>query len=99
MPTNTFTNYPYEMTLLDLNSNEATMYRLIRQAYDPRTGLSVVDLSNHTPSQKTELSKGFKALEQRELVKRAKPKVYMINPQAIVNLDLYDELQTLWDSL
>ena len=99
MTTKTFTNYPYEMTLLELTSDEASMYRLIRQSYDPRTGLSLVDLSSYTPSEKNHYSKGFKGLEKRLLVKRVKQKTYIINPQAIVNLDKYDELQTLWDSL
>lgn len=97
--TRKFKSYPYEMTLLDLNSNESKMFTLIRQAYSTATGLSIVDLSTHTPSQKTELSKGYKALEQRELVKRVKPKIYMINPLAIVNLNLFDELYEQWQKL
>lgn len=99
METRKFKSYPYEMTLLDLNSNESKMFTLIRQAYNTDTGLSIVDLSSHTPSQKNELSRGFKALEQRELVKRVKPKVYMINPLAIVNLSLFDELYEQWQTL
>lgn len=99
METRKFKSYPYEMTLLDLNSNESKMFTLIRQAYNTDTGLSIVDLSSHTPSEKNHLSKGYKALEQRELVKRVKPKVYMINPLAIVNLSLFDELYEQWQTL
>ena len=99
METRNFKSYPYEMTLLDLNANEAKMFMLIRQAYNTDTGLSGVSLSTYTPAQRTELSKGYKALEQRELVKRVKPKIYMINPLAIVNLNLFDELYEQWQKL
>lgn len=94
-----YKSYPYEMTLLDLSSNEAKMFKLIRQAYDNATGLSVVDLSNHTPSQRNKLSNGYKALKSRQLVKRVKQKVYMINPQAVVNLPLCSELYEQWKKL
>lgn len=97
--TRKFKSYPYEMTLLDLNANEAKMFTLIRQAYNTDTGLSGVSLSTYTPAQRTEFSKGYKALEQRELVKRVKPKVYMINPLAIVNLSMFDELYEQWQKL
>ena len=99
MPNKAFTNYPYEMTLLELTSDEAAMYRLIRQAYDLRTGLSVVNLSAYTPSEKNHYSKGFKGLEKRLLVKKVKHRTYIINPQAIVHFNLYDELWEQWQKL
>jgi len=99
METRKFKSYPYEMTLLDLSSNESKMFKLIRQAYDHATGLSVVELSTYTASQRTEFSKGYKALESRQLVKRVRQKVYMINPLAIVHLKLFDELYEQWEKL
>ena len=94
-----FTSYPYIQTLLTLTSNEQKMFALIQGAYNRDTGLSFIDLSQYTPSQKTELSKGYKALEKRELVKRIEPKLYMINPLAVIHLTLFDELYEQWQKL
>jgi len=99
MHTSKFTSYPYELTLLSLTANETRMFILIREAYSPDTGLSMVNLNGYTPSQKTELSKGYKGLKGRNLVKRVKQKVYMINPSAIVHLELFDELYDMWINL
>ena len=93
-----FKSYPYEETLLKLTANEAKLFGLILQGYNSNTGYSVVDLSSCTPSEKSELSRGYKALKQRDLVKRTKQKTYLINPTAKIHLNLFDELLAVWEA-
>ena len=98
METRHFKSYPYEETLLKLTANEAKLFGLILQGYNSNTGYSVVDLSSCTPSEKSELSRGYKALKQRDLVKRVKQKTYLINPTAKIHLNLFDELLAVWEA-
>ena len=93
-----FKSYPYEETLLKLTANEAKLFGLILQGYNSNTGYSVVDLSSCTPSEKSELSRGYKSLKQRDLVKRTKQKTYLINPTAKIHLNLFDELLAVWEA-
>lgn len=92
-------DYPYEKVLLDLTANEVRMYKLILDAYDYKTGYSFVDTSNESQSVKTELSKGYKGLKSKGLVKRVKQQTYLINPCAKIHLELFDELYTAWNKL
>ena len=92
-----FKSYPYEETLLQLTSNEAALYSLILKGYIHNTGYSYVDLSTYTPSQKTEFSKGYKKLKERNLVKRVKKNTYLINPCAKIHLSLFDDLFEVWN--
>lgn len=91
--------YPYEKVLLDLTANETRLYKLILEAYNYKTGYSFVDTSNESQSVKTELSKGYKGLKSKGLVKRVKQQTYLINPCAKIHLELFDELYTVWNKL
>lgn len=99
MKTRHFQSFPYEKVLLDLTANEVRMYKLILDAYNYKTGYSFVDTSNETQSVKTELSKGYKGLKSKGLVKRVKQQTYLINPCAKIHLELFDELYTVWNKL
>lgn len=99
MQTKHFKSYPYEETLLDLSTPESKMLKLVIQHYNIHTGYSVVDLSKHTASEKNVLSSGYIKLKQRELVRRVKKGVYMINPSARINLNLFDSLHEAWQKL
>lgn len=94
-----FKSYPYEETLLALTANERKLFNLILKAYDRNTGYSVLDMSGFTNSEKGMLSLGYKALKQRSLIKRVKPRTYLINPTAKIHLSLFDELFAMWNML
>mgnify|MGYP003404686305 FL=1 len=99
MKTRHFQSFPYEKVLLDLTANETRLYKLILEAYNYKTGYSFVDTSNESQSVKTELSKGYKGLKSKCLVKRVKQQTYLINPCAKIHLELFDELYTVWNKL
>ena len=98
MQTRHFKSYPYEETLLKLTANEARMFGLILQCYNTNTGYAVLDMSTFTHAEKNKLSLGYKALKQRELVKRTKPCTYLINPTAKIHLSLFSELFEVWNT-
>ena len=98
METRHFKSYPYEEALMQFTANEDKMYRLILKNYDYTTGYSVVDTATFSPSEKNKLSLGYKALKQRDLVKRVKQKTYLINPTAKIHLNLFDELLAVWEA-
>ena len=99
MKTRYFESYPYEETLLELNSNESKLYKLILRGYERNTGYSYVDTSGLSASDKSKLSLGYKGLKQKGLVKRVKQKTYLINPTAKIHLQLFDELWEVWNNL
>ena len=99
MKTRHFQSFPYENVLLGLTANETRLYKLILEAYNYKTGYSFVDTSNETQSVKTELSKGYKGLKSKGLVKRVKQQTYLINPCAKIHLELFDELYAVWNKL
>lgn len=99
MKTRHFQSFPYENVLLGLTANETRLYKLILEAYNYKTGYSFVDTSGETQSVKTELSKGYKGLKSKGLVKRVKQQTYLINPCAKIHLELFDELYAVWNKL
>ena len=58
----------------------------------------VIDMGDMTPSQKSKFSNGYTSLKQKDLVRRVKKGVYMINPNAIIPAKHTAEL-TIWNSL
>ena len=96
--TREFQSYPYEQTLIQLNANEARLFGLILTNYDRNTGYSIVDLSNRTSAEKVELSKGYKGLKKRELVKRVRQKTYLINPCAKIHFTFFEQLYEVWNN-
>lgn len=99
MQTRHFKSYPYEMTLLSLTTPEAKLFKLVLEGYNSKTGYSLVDLSQASPSEKVSYSNAYKKLAERELVRRVKKQVYLINPCGKINLNLFDELLDVWNSL
>ena len=99
MTTRHFTSYPYEETLLELSKPEAWFFKLLLKAW--RTGNGYSDISNmtFTATEKVVASNAYKKLKARDLVRKVKNQVYMINPTAKINLSLFDELYLSWQSL
>ena len=91
-------SFPLVDTALDLSKPEANLFKLIYAAYDRDTGLSFVESSDLTPSQRSKRSVIYMQLKERGLVKRVKQKTYMINPSALINASHYPKLKEQWDS-
>lgn len=70
--------------LLELPKSVQNAFKTINNARDYRTGMSEVDLSNYTTSQRNKFYIAVRELTDIELVIRVKPSVYMINPRAVI---------------
>lgn len=93
-----YAGYPYEETLIDLNAEEAKAYKRILNGYQYESGLSIVDSSAFTASERTIFSRGLKDLKTRNLVKRVKKFTYLINPEARIHHKLFESLLELWNN-
>lgn len=91
--------YPYEQTLISLSADESKMYSALLNNYDFKTGLSTLSTQTMTPSEKVLISRGYQGLYKRNLVKRVKKSTYLINPDARIHKDLYEQHLTLWNSI
>ena len=98
MKTRYFQSYPYEETLLDLSKPEAWFFRIIFKAWG-QDGYSDISHIKFTPTEKAVASAAFKKLKERDLVRRVKKQVYLINPCAKIRLDLFDDLFAVWYGL
>ena len=97
MKNRTYQAYPLLETLLDLSKPEAWLFRLYLNSYNDRTGLSTLTapLSN---SERVTASNAYKLLQQRDLVRKVKRQVYMINPCALITNQWKDHIK-VWESL
>lgn len=72
----------------------------IRQAivWDNRDGVVKFSMSDLTDAQEQQFKKGFKELNDRNLVRRVKRSHYMINPNALIPID-YEAALQIWNSI
>lgn len=99
MKTRYFTSYPYEETLLDLTKPEAWLFKLMLRGWDRDTGYTTLDLSHLPKVEQNKASEAYKKLHGRDLVRRVRKQLYLINPYAKIHLDLFSELDKVWEAL
>lgn len=99
MTTRHFTSYPYEETLLELSKPEAWFFKILLRAWRNGNGYSDISHTPFTPTEKVVASNAYKKLRERQLVRKVRNQVYMINPTAKINLTLFDELYAAWKAL
>lgn len=99
MKTRHFQSYPYEETLLDLSKPEAWFYKLLLKAWTAEDGYSNISHIKFTATEKTVASNAYKKLKERDLVRKVRNKVYLINPCAKIHLSLFDTLYKVWQEL
>lgn len=99
MTTKYFTSYPYEETLLALSKPEAWFFTLLLKAWRTGNGYSDISHIKFSTTEKVVASNAYKKLKERDLVRKVRNQVYMINPTAKINLSLFDELYEAWQGL
>ena len=85
------------LQLMNLNTNGKFVFELLYNTYDYNTGICYIDSLTNT--QKVKFSKGYKELNTLGIVKRIKRKHYLINPNCIINFNLYNTLIDKWNNL
>lgn len=99
MKTREYVSLPYEDILLELTAPEQRLFKIIRRNYNTNTGYSPVDLSELPRAERNTMSLAYKKLKERNLVKRVKKGIYLINPLGLIHFTLADDLIKVWDSL
>ena len=99
MKTRYFQSYPYEETLLDLSKPEAWLFKLMLKGWSRDTGYTTLDLSHLSKVEQDKASEAYGKLRERNLVRRVRKQLYLINPCAKIHLDNFEELNKMWHSL
>lgn len=97
MKNRTYQAYPLLETLLELSKPEAWLFKILLDMYNDQTGLSILTVS-FSGTDKVTASKAYKSLNQRDLVRRVKRQVYMINPCALITNQWKEHIK-IWESL
>lgn len=89
--------YPLLETMCSFTSSEGWFFQILLQTHNEVTGLSDISRKTFSKSELNQVSKAYKELNKRELVKRIKRQVYMINPSALITNNWGTHKQ-LWDN-
>ena len=85
-----------------INSSKAAQYTIkwIKDAitYGNRNGVVKIEMKELNNVQQQQFQKGFKELNEKNLMRRVKRSHYMINPNALIPSE-YDEAMDIWSSL
>lgn len=90
--------YPLLETMCDFNKAEAWFFKILLDTHSETTGLSDISKCTFTRTDLNVLSKAFKSLHQRNLVKRVRRQVYMINPSGLITNN-WQNHNPVWQSL
>ena len=92
------TAYPLLETMLEFSKPEAWLFAILLKTHSDKSGQSDISKLTFTKVDLNNLSKAYTLLKQRDLVKRVKRQVYMINPSAIIT-DKWEEHKEVWKGL
>lgn len=92
------TAYPLLETMLEFSKPEAWLFSILLKTHSDKSGQSDISKLTFTKVDLNNLSKAYALLKQRDLVKRVKRQVYMINPSAIIT-DKWEEHKEVWKGL
>ena len=90
---------PLTELYMDFNKEEQWFYKIIWQALNFKTNQATVlqgELSKH---ESNKVSSAYQSLKQKDLVRRVRKEVYMINPNAIIYPETQADNIKIWDSL
>ena len=89
---------------MKMTSDEKFTFNKIRNGiewdiYDKKYIYAVkIKSKNYTPSQKVIFSRGYKALNEKDIVRRIKRGTYMINPSALIPKNFEEEWKK-WEAI
>jgi hypothetical protein len=93
------TGYPLIKVLLSLTKGEQWLYGLIHEHMDYTTNKAYFPKNLITKVERPKLSIAYKALNEKDLVKRVSNGVYMVNPDAVIYPQSYARVKAEWDEL
>ena len=87
--------------IADFNKPEAFAFKLLKNQREYEDNISLFDTGSLSSTDKVVFYKGYKSLEQKNLIKRIKkgrPSKYIFNPNFIIPND-YDESLNIWNKI
>lgn len=90
---------PLTEMYMDFNKAEQWFYKRLWQNLNYKTNQATIIQSELTKSESNALSAAYTSLKAKDLVKRVRKEVYMINPRAVIYPDTQQENIKIWDSL
>ena len=90
-------SYPLIETMLEFSKPEGWFFKVLLETHNEATGLSPITVSFSNTDRVT-ASRAYKLLNQRDLVRRVKRQVYMINPCALITNQWKEHIK-VWESL
>lgn len=90
-------SYPLIETMLEFSKPEGWFFKVLLETHNEATGLSPITVSFSNTDRVT-ASRAYKLLNQRNLVRRVKRQVYMINPRALITNQWKEHIK-VWESL
>lgn len=91
--------YPFISVLLAFNKGEQWFYGLLHSELDYTNNIAQVLSSSLSKSDLPKMSKAFKSLCEKGLVKRVRKELYIVNPDAVIQPTYYEAIKKKWDSL
>lgn len=85
--------------VLNFNKEEQWFFKLIHDAMDYETNLASLAAFEFNKTNQNRMSKAYQSLKEKNLVRRVKKGVFMINPEAIIYPANHDKNKERWDSL
>lgn len=90
--------YPLLETMCDFSKSEGWFFKILLDTHNELSGVSDISKVTFTKSDLNVLSKAYTVLHQRDLVKRVRRQVYMINPSALITNN-WEAHKPIWDTL
>ena len=82
------------LQLAYLSNSGAYAFELILNNYNGKTGISIIPVMTQTD--RCKFSKGYKELKDKYIVKRIRRQHYILNPDCLINMSIYDNLKALY---
>jgi hypothetical protein len=92
-------SYPLLDVMSEFSSQEHWFFKLLRDNLNYKTSQAVIINKSLSASEVHRKTVAFKALRERDLVKRVCRETYMINPKALIYLPTLDDTTIIWNKL
>jgi len=70
--------------LLTMDADERFFFRILNKTFDWKTNIGMVPVKGMSRAEKNKVYRGYRKLRERDVVRRIKSGIYMINPTVIV---------------
>jgi len=88
--------YPLLDVMADMTKPEAWFFKELRHSMDIRTSVGIMKNGDLSLSDRQKKKLAYAPLKEKDLVRRVKKETYMINPDALIYPETYEESKKAW---